>query len=136
MLRILTIFIFSIVISGCGHHRYFKGFEDIPANSGSVYVIRPSSFVNLGAALEIKVGSNNLGYLQNGHFLNTLIEPGKYKVTAYATGSFGKQREIEITVYPNERIYLEAGFGLEGYFGIKQIDSEVALSELNEFTDN
>ena len=33
----------------------------------------------------------------------------------------------------NERIYLLAGFGLEGYFGIEQVDEKTALEELKEF---
>ncbi|MFV1872092.1 MAG: hypothetical protein ACMZ64_02025 [Oleiphilus sp.] len=135
MIRVLSMLMIFLMLSGCGHHRYFKGFEEIPVESASVYVIRPSSLASMVLSIEIKVGDQNIGYLKNGHFLNTFIQPGEHKVIARALGSFGRQQEIMITPKPNERIYLLAGFGLEGYFGIEQVDEKTALEELREFTE-
>ena len=135
MIRVLSILTIFLMLSGCGHHRYLKGFEEIPVESASVYVIRPSSFVSMFLSIEIIIDGQSIGYLQNGHFLNTQIQPVEHKVVARATGSFGRQQEIIITPKPNERVYLLTGFGLEGYFGIEQVDEKTALEELREFTE-
>lgn len=136
MVRVLIILGVLTGLVGCGHYRYFEGFNDIPPDSASVYIIRPNHFVGMGMALEVVVGDKPLGYLQSGHFLDAVIAPGEHKVVVSTGGLFGEQRELIFYAQPNERVFLTAGFGLEGYFGIEQVDAETGLAELKEFAKN
>jgi hypothetical protein len=133
----LVLICLTITLSGCGHHRYFKGFEEIPSESASVYVIRPNHFVGMALNMWVKAGDKKLGYLKSGHFLNTFLEPGKHTVLVTDGDSFTNRiRKLEFSVKPNERVYFVAGFGLEGYFGIEKVSAETALKELQEFTED
>lgn len=135
LIKALTLSGVALFLSGCGHHRYFEGLEDIPSGVASIYVIRPNQFVGAAADMRLKVDDEMLGYLRGGHFLNTFIEPGRHSVSVESGDIFHRQeRRQAFSVKPNERVYFMARFGLEGYFGIEQIDPEIALQELKEFT--
>ncbi|OZG75461.1 hypothetical protein BTA51_03555 [Hahella sp. CCB-MM4] len=135
LVRFLIVILLSLSTVACGYHRYFNGFDDIPEGSASLYIIRPNSFVNMGITMQIFVDEKEIGILKNGHFLDTSINPGAHKIVARTTDIMGDESSLTISAKPNERVYLIASFGLERYFGIKQVGHQEALQELMEFTD-
>ena len=129
-----VVFLFSFLLAGCASGPQFKEvvntFPAVPAESGRIYIYRPSAF---GAAIQPKIRVNDevVGTAQARGFTYVDRPAGEYEI---ATSTEAK-RKLKLTLEPGDEKYvrLEVKMGLlVAQIKPVQVESDVGQSQLEK----
>lgn len=119
------------LLTGCGAKLgpVYQKAEEIPLDSGLVYIYRPSSFVGGGVSYDVKVGDTSITRLYNGGYYPYFSAPGEVEFWAQTE----TRSAVTLDVKAGETYYIKGTVGVGLLMGrphLMVVPAEIAINEI------